>query len=434
MKNNLRDVLMDAKDSNGGSMGDYTVLSSQNDPFRVDTASGHRDAQWFADAVEQFVPAGRTIHLRGLFYKSVGKLRKPTNNAIFENTEADWAWLSESAAKSARWLGYVPWDRIHDAKHAPPEFRRWRPKPVESYLKPGFEVTLPTVDDLAPTVGIEGFVGRQPYKLVIVGEKSSLDEVVAPIADRVRADTYWPTGEISDNLIFQMAQECAIDGRKLIAFYLSDCDPSGWAMPISLGRKLQAFKATDFPDIEFEVRHVALTPDQVREYGLPSTPLKLDPKTGRPADKRAAKWTASTGLEQTEVDAFLALDEDEFRRVVNDAVAPFFDATLERRVSAVRSTWRSQAQEAVDAQLAELGESVLAGAEDRLAEIAEAIEELQDQFRIDIDAFTLPELPPIPEPVLSDMDGVPSPLIDSEWGFADGSKALIFARKYGEVD
>jgi hypothetical protein len=58
----------------------------------------------------------------------------------------------------------------------------------------------------------------------------------------------------------------------VVIFCVSDCDPVGSQMPISIARKLQAFKAAHFPDMEFQVRRVALHPDQVRELQLPSSP------------------------------------------------------------------------------------------------------------------------------------------------------------------
>ena len=31
---------------------------------------------------------------------------------IYRNTDDDWMWLSEIAGKAARWLGYIPFERI----------------------------------------------------------------------------------------------------------------------------------------------------------------------------------------------------------------------------------------------------------------------------------------------------------------------------------
>jgi hypothetical protein len=53
----LRSILEDAVRSNGGCLGNYTVLSAQRDPYRLDTRAGHRDAQWLAaEKLEQIRP------------------------------------------------------------------------------------------------------------------------------------------------------------------------------------------------------------------------------------------------------------------------------------------------------------------------------------------------------------------------------------------
>ena len=73
--------------------------------------------------------------------------------------------------------------------------------------------------------------------------------------------------------------------------------------------------------VEFELRRVALLPEQVRELRLPSTPLK-------PTEKRADKWVRETGTEQTEIDAVIALDpaalEEMARWNTQHGLAPYF--------------------------------------------------------------------------------------------------------------
>ena len=127
----------------------------------------------------------------------------------------------------------------------------------------------------------------QPYRVVMIGEKSSLADVLGPIAQGHEADLYLPTGEMSDTLVYRIARTAAKDGRPLAVLYFADCDPAGWQMPISVGRKLQAFREL-LGGFDFELHRVALTPDQVREYGLPSTPLK-------DTEKRGDAWRRETG-------------------------------------------------------------------------------------------------------------------------------------------
>jgi hypothetical protein len=178
----------------------------------------------------------------------------------YANTEEDWVWLSEKAAKAARWLGYVPFERIHEARNAEPVVRIFeRPEPTPR-IDVGAEVWIPDPENLKPTVDVTDFTGVQPFRLVIFGEKTSLEPVLAPIAAGPEADLYLPSGDISDTLLYRIAKTGAEDGRRVIVLTLSDCDPSGWQMPIVIGHKLRAFRDSLFPDLAFVVRRVALTP------------------------------------------------------------------------------------------------------------------------------------------------------------------------------
>ncbi len=413
--NNLRDVL----DDHGGSLKDLTVLAPANDPFRVDTESGHRDGAWLANTLTGLGVTGQR-HLRGLHYILVGGGVTKPNGQPYTNTEPDWIWLGK-AAKAARWLRYIPFDRIVDQRNDEPIIRRRPAAEPEAFVSVDFDVTVPDAEDLAPKAGLDGFVPVQPYRLVLVGEKSSLRPVLDPIAARYSADLYLPTGEISDTQVYQMASDGAHDGRPMVVFYFADCDPSGWQMSISVSRKMQALIALEFGDLDVEVHRVALTPEQVREYGLPSTPLK-------DTEKRADKWAAAMGVQQTEIDALASLQPDVLTALARDAIAPFYDNTLSRRVREAAQQWQADAQQAIDAQGGEQLEELRITAGTRLAEVQDRIQEILDDVRIDPDQFDLPEIPELPE---AELDGpVPTPLLDSRWDFAEQCRRLIESKRY----
>ena len=151
--------------------------------------------------------------------------------------------------------------------------RLFDPKTPWPYLNIGLAIDIPDAADLMPQIGVADFTGTQRYRIVLVGEKSSLADVLGPVAAAHGADLYLPTGEISDTLLHQMAAVAADDSRPMVVLYFSDADPSGWQMPISVARKLQAFKTLHFPELEFEVHRVALLPDQMRSAGC-HQPLK----------------------------------------------------------------------------------------------------------------------------------------------------------------
>jgi hypothetical protein len=261
----------------GCSLKDLTVLAPQNDPFRVDTPARHRDGEWLAITARDLGLGDRRIHLRGLHYMVIG--RSKPDGTPYRNTDADWLWLQGDAAKAARFLGYIPFDQIVDQRNAEPEVREFSQPEPWAYLTVGIDVELPDADDIMPGLSVEDFRGVQPYRVVMIGEKSSLADVLGPAARAHDADLYLPTGEMSDTLVYRIARTAAGDGRPLVVLYFADCDPAGWQMPVSVGRKLQAFREL-LGGFEFELHRVALTPDQVREYGLPSAARLVYPCSG----------------------------------------------------------------------------------------------------------------------------------------------------------
>ena len=410
----LRAVLEQAVKTNGLKLKDLTVLTTQHDPFRVDTPAGHRDGEWLAAHAEKL--GDRRIHLRGLHYMLIGEA-KPDGDT-YANTDADWIWLQSRAGKAARWLGYIPFDKITDERNTPPVVRVFRHPHPSSSISGEVEISIP--DELEPQPKLEDFRAVQPYKLVLFGEKVSLEDVLAPIADARKADLYLPTGEASDTMIHQMARIGAEDGRHMVVFYLSDCDPSGWQMAVSVSRKLQALKALEFEELEFEVRPIALTPEQVLEHGLPSTPLK---KT----EARADRWEKAMGVKQTEIDALATLNPDLLRRIVLDATQPFYDSGLDDRVREIRRDWEQRAHEALRE---EIGEERLArlreDAEARLERVTAEIAKLNEE----IEGVELPEPPEIPGPKVARTDRLPSPLIDSMWDWTEQTERLIAHKAY----
>lgn len=331
---------------------------------------------------------GRRFHLRGVHYMLIGQV-KP-GGSVYRNTEREWKWLCDRVSKAARWLGYIPFTQVTDQRNAEPVIRI-RPAAAEAQIIIGYsgEELVPDAEDFAPRAHLEGAAGIQPYRLAIISEKSSLEPVLGPVAEEFGADLYLPAGEISDTILHQMASLSAAEGRPLIVFYFADCDPSGWQMGISVSRKLQALSELLGP-FEFEVHRVALVPGQVRELGLPSTPLK-------DTEKRAGKWEECTGTRQTEIDALAALRSDDLVSIARQALSPFFDESLQDRIGEAVQDWLASAQEIVDDGIdGDLGQ-LLADAEDKLGQARTLIDEVGESLQTTAEPGDLPEFEP-PEP------------------------------------
>ena len=126
----------------------------------------------------------KPIHLRGLHYALVSStsLTKPNGTRYLNNAD-DWEWLQVEASKAARWLGYVPFDRIVDERNVPPVIvvhGNGAPE-VEIGLGATIEVSVPELEDIKPTVYLA--TSRRPAEvsLVVFGKKTSLADVAKPL-------------------------------------------------------------------------------------------------------------------------------------------------------------------------------------------------------------------------------------------------------------
>jgi hypothetical protein len=424
----LRSVLEQARLDAGCSLGDLTALSAQVDPYRLDTPAGHRNGKWLAQQLNKGIGPSRRIHWRGLHYILVsGKspAAKP-DGEIFRNTEGDWLWLSEVAGKAARWLGYIPFGRITDNRNAEPIIHRKARVMPRAVVSIGLDVDVPDADDIEPTPTALGFEPRQAFHFAIFGEKASLEDVVDPIAIEKQADLYLPTGEISDTLVHRIAKDADDDGRPLVLFTLTDCDPAGYQMSVSIARKLQAFRDLLFPDLRFEVVPVALNPEQVEALGLPSTPLKE-------SEKRADRWREAFGIEQTEIDALATLRPEVLREIVERAFDPYVDRGLGRRVALAKTEWEQQAADALREQIDQTRlEALRTEAAGRLAELEDVISDINARLQMAADDhFTLP-LIEVPQPeVNQDIPRQALVSLDQDW--AEATRALIKRKTYGEA-
>ena len=374
----LADILEDARRGSGAPLGDLTVLSAVRDPYRLATPRRRREGEWFA---EQW-SASDARHLRGFHYKLIGSAIKPDGSA-YTGAHDDWLWLKD-AASAARWLGLVPFEDFDDRRNSEPVTHRAERDGTELSAgvganfdaePPQIEVTEGEAGEISIYPTLAGMTAEQPYILAVFGEKSSLDDELRPVAVELGADLYLETGEQSITHAHHIAARAVDDGRPLIVLTVTDCDPSGYQMPVSIARKLQALRDLEFPALDVDVIHVGLTPDQVQSFALPSSPLS-------DKDKRKARWIERMGVEQTELDSLLALHPGALARLVRDALAPYFDPGLGERVDSARGQWRDEAVGVINAALEEArskDDSELAEIEARATDVSARIEALEDE-------------------------------------------------------
>jgi hypothetical protein len=454
------DILADACRDEGVTLGDLTVLSTGNDPYRCATPDQVRNAQWAADRFAE-VPAP---HLRGFHYKLLGRVKKP-NGATYSGSNKDWRWLKRAVA-AARWRGLIPFDALEDRRAGHPHIHRAErdTTALEVGVNASFNAEPPTVDifdgeegelGLFPTIA--GMHAEQPFLLAIFGEKSSLGVEVDPVAIELGADAYLETGEQSITHCYHLCRRAYQDGRHLVVGCITDCDPSGYQMAVSIARKIQALIDLEFPSLEVDVIHIGLTPAQVRHYRLPSSPLSRN-------ELRRARWRERMGVEQTEIDALLARHPGELTKLIRKAFKPYYDPTLTRRVNAAEREWRAEAVTAIEYQNAEDEEltAMMAAVEEKASSVTTRIEDLNtriERIRLAVDDINEEaeeiktdiasvnndllaiaaqidlEPPDIPEPELPDQpDDGPNMVLSSSWDWVEATERMKARKAYEEGD
>ena len=341
----------------------------------------------------------------------------------FVNDYKHWQ-LMQKAASAARWLGLIPFKSIIDERNAQSEIYVPPATTAEASISSGTEVEIAAqLGEALPKFTLTGFTGRQTHPIIFYGEKFSLAEILRPIAEQIGAEMIIVVGESSNTRIEEAAERLVADGRPGVLLYFSDFDPSGHQMPVSVGRKLQALRDLCYPSLDIKLYPVALTLEQLRSLGLPSAPLK-------DKERRSAAWRAAfDGHEQTEIDALVELHPEALRQATYDAIKPFYDFTLDKRVSQMSDDWETKANRALARKkdYRSAAKRIKAAWEEAQA----AIEVLTDEQRRAVDALR-ETMPPAPElPIAAPEGEAGCALFDSTNDFVAATRRL---RQHKKLD
>lgn len=197
-------------------------------------------------------------------------------------------------------------------------------------------------------------------------EKSTMNDILEPIAQEYGATLQIGVGELSITRSLRLAQRIAEKGKPARIFYISDFDPAGKSMPVAVARKLEYFAHDLGLDLDAQLYPLVLTEDQCRDYRLPRTPIK-------DTEKRGAAFESRFGAGATELDALQALYPGELERIVRGALDDFYDHELARRVRRARN----ELYEAMEAARQEVLERHV----EAIGEVEGAYQTLTEEFR-----------------------------------------------------
>jgi hypothetical protein len=212
------------------------ALAPGNDPFYCAPAR-QALARWFADEVWPLLdPDADSVHVRRLHYLVVNQPldRRPAklDGTAFENTVKDWEYLS-AASLAARELGLVDSDRFVDRRAGEPTFvyipddeeseaevivtgdaiERPFPEQVPRYTPRYYTFPpLPALSVLPPEI-------VEPYAIEVWAEKSTMNDVLVPLARRLNVTVVTGVGELSHTHCNKLVKRVLEHGRKTRILY-----------------------------------------------------------------------------------------------------------------------------------------------------------------------------------------------------------------------
>ncbi len=422
----------------GVRVQDVAALAKDNDPFLCGSPRQQREAEWFA-ALWRKHQFRRGIHLRAIHYillsqRGEQKVQWPEGDA-YENRDSHYQRMS-LASRYARILGLVDPTALEDHRNPATPMQIWDtgalPEPewgieeLPTWLLPRIDwdlfwarsFPLPTA-----TVSGYGYVARaQPYHLELWIEKSTMDGVLYGPCQEYGALLVTSVGFQSVTNVVRLLQRIARLGKPVRIFYISDYDPAGDAMPVAVARQVEYWCERFAPDVDIKLQPLALTKEQVDAYALETTPIK-------DTDRRRESWEDLHGEGAVELDALEAIYPGTLARLVRDALAPYWDATLERRLDQTGSRARSlvsrhlqdnlysptsEAREELAADVQEVTrryreqlQTLAKALHDDLAPMRERAETLRAEITETIDGLEI-LLPARPEPAIEEPD-------ESDW-------------------
>jgi hypothetical protein len=331
----------------GIRVSDLCALAPLNDPFYVGQPAQKVAAEWFARTWES-LGFSYGAHLRRVHYAIVSQnppISRPSGE-LYLNTEDDWNFLC-NASKWARYMRLVPMDALVD--HRNPEaivyanfYAAERPSfsidadiefELGMYKLPELPRLAALPDDLPPVPAFEvaGYENAQQSVLIEVWvEKSTMNDVLEPICRRYGANLVTALGEFSISAVVDFLKRVRQANRAARILYISDFDPAGLGMPISVARKIEycQYRYEQFAGFDIRLHPIALDSEQVKRYGLPRVPVK-------DSDRRKTNFEAAFGVGQVELDALEALYPGVLGEIVGEAFLRYYDKTLEGRADEV---------------------------------------------------------------------------------------------------
>jgi hypothetical protein len=253
------------------------------------------------DIIAEYQAQGFSLTLRQLYYQHVAR-------GLIPNTLQSYKSLG-NLINDARMAGRVSWTAIEDRTRFLRSLSSWTdPESIIHSAANSYHEAWWRDQPVHPEVWIE----KDALVGVFEGVCNELDVPLFSCRGYASASEVWMAG--------MRLQRKIRDGKRVVIFHFGDHDPSGLDMTRDITDRLCTFIGHHAGAYisRFRVERVALTMDQVQQYGPPPNPAKI-------TDSRFEGYQAQYGDESWELDA---LEPQVLADLVRSSIEGVMDSDL----------------------------------------------------------------------------------------------------------
>ena len=240
------------------------------------------------EAIIRVVEAEHPMNVRSVFYQLSSRLK------LINKTEAEYSQTVGRLLIELRLNGTIPFNHIADNT-------RWVRKPTtyDSYAE--------ALQDTARFYRQSVWTNQKHYCEVWL-EKEGLASVLYPVTSLYDVPLMATKGYSSISFLHSAAETIEAQRKPAFLYYLGDYDPSGLDITKNVERRLREFA----PQAEIHFERIAVTPQQIEQWELPTRPTKA-------SDTRARGFQGNS----VEVDA---IPPTQLRELVQAAIEQHINA------------------------------------------------------------------------------------------------------------
>jgi hypothetical protein len=230
------------------------------------------------DGLYDIVSGMQPMTVRQVFYQA-------TVRDLIEKTEAGYAKVQTDLTVMRR-SGDLPYDWLADNT-------RWQRKPRT------FNSVEEALTETARLYRKNLWSQNEDYVEIWL-EKDALAGVIWPVTSKFGVPLMVERGYASLSFLYDAAEAITEIDKPTFIYHLGDFDPSG----VNAGEKIEETLRELAPDADIYFDRIAVTPEQIRNWGLPTRPTKA-------TDTRAKGFgEISVELDAVELDMLRQLVED----------------------------------------------------------------------------------------------------------------------------